>query len=208
MGYPVCVDGAAFQAESPTRFRHSDPFIANTHEHVSSRVAVLLLSRCPSAITRLVVAICVNPVETIAVWSRTHVSQKRAEVTPPRLLNSDAPPAVERKGWIGSIQASTFRVLPRLVLSRDATVMFRSVTAVRLCGSFAMKTAATARVASAKILPDDHYIGAAIASTDPTRAPAAARLTTLYNQTADALTAHVDTLRHCLHVTTATGAAR
>lgn len=82
----------------------------------------LNLSRCPSAVARLVVAIPINAIERLALWALTHVRQKVGETTAglrvPPIADSDSAGTVQLVGPIPDIEASTTHRFPTAIGAR------------------------------------------------------------------------------------------
>lgn len=128
---------------SPVRERFSNTVKRNESTRFS--VISLLFWGFPSAITRLVVTLPIEPVKGCPKGSVTHVSNEVVEVKPP-VTDSYFGPTVSWVGNVVLVSASVFHVVPRLVcwVRHSASTMRKAfllcITSTRLCSSITQGT--------------------------------------------------------------------
>jgi hypothetical protein len=129
-----------------------------------SRVATLLFACSPLAITRLVIAVVVDPLDRCPRRAFAHVGKKVLEQTPPR-THGDASPAIILPCGSAWIRATRDHRLPRTI----GWGARHSVRPIRPCELLRTKTTAAASVPAAKIVCCDFGSLPAVAVTFPTQ---------------------------------------
>lgn len=107
---------------SESRYRVGDAIVCD--ESIGARVSGLLVSRCPSAVIGLVVAVSVDTVEGVFLRrTRAHVCEKRGIRRSPVIAHRNSPAAPVRVGC-GSVTTTTIHALPcrvgEITFSRSA----------------------------------------------------------------------------------------
>ena len=141
-----------------------DPFAGrlclavHSHEHGSSIVVRLFLSRDPSAVLRRVWAVVVDAVQGVIRRACAHVAQESDEVGAPPLAHANPAAPVVSVLRVSCVVTAVLRSLPRVVLRAARARVRRSSAPV---------TAASLRFARHQPVSWSDTRGAALAATEP-----------------------------------------
>jgi len=152
-----------------------------------SSVSALLKIRSPAAVTRSVVAIIVNALNSKPRRALTHVSQKVSERAP-ALTDCNSTPTIVFEARIIGICSSLKYLLPRPVSARMTKTMF----AVRCAGSFFMQTSTRLRRPATHTGAFCYFLVPAVAQ----KSPSPAALVIKCNKSPKSLTGKVDGFWH------------
>lgn len=119
--------------------------------------------RGPDAVTRLVVAVGVQPLYGVAFRARPHVGAERLEAVAPSVAHRDASSAVILKRSCTRVEAARFRGAPRTILA----CVELSVREVAIAGRFVSQTTAALRESDAERTADHHGLSPALALAYP-----------------------------------------
>lgn len=102
-------------------FCRSRSFPAVENRDVVSSITFLCAIARPTTVARFIVPVCVDAVQRVARWTRTHVGQKRREIAGPSLAHRDSTSAVVLVG-LRCWSATTIRgINPRSIFTRIQT---------------------------------------------------------------------------------------
>ncbi len=169
-----------------------------------STVAVLLGARRPSAIAWAVaLAVVVAFDAVLCAGSRPHVVEKVGEHVP-ALANRDAPFSVVSVRLVAGVGAALAHRVPGVAFRRDASAAGVPMHQAGGVSSFSPETSARLVVAVAKVAGGDIRRGAAITQAPPDEAPKALPRSGAFDgdETAEALAAEIESIRHSAYLTT------
>lgn len=143
-------------------FREGPARTINCYPAGAPSVARLFGGGRPSHVTRLIVSIVVDPVETVTSrWASANIAQKICERGAPPIAHPNASSTIQRPVLVAGIETTLLNGSPQRVL-----IAALSRFAVS-CHTFAVKAAARCRVArDHRVLPNGCQ-RAAVAATNP-----------------------------------------
>lgn len=148
-------------AKSLAKFGHAGGDTAHSKSRVLTAVSVLLQSRCPNHIARLVIAIVVHALKAPSILSMTHIGEKRLKGLPP-ITDFNRSAAVILKGLALRVFASLSHAAPRF---KDASVR-HSVSKVSEGSYLTVQAAARARMTTVQVSVGNDRLGSAMAPAE------------------------------------------
>ena len=163
----VVVQGHVRNAKMSRSFGHGHRQAIELDHLVLADVVHLLALRGPATVARFVVAVAVDAVKRVALWSFAHVVQERTEVVQPLVAHADAAPAVERVGALSWVTTSFLGVSPRDVRRGESADASGTVLHVAGRSIRSLVAAATPSVAATQVFAVLAGDGAALAPHTP-----------------------------------------
>lgn len=187
------VEAVVVQAVGARVLAQGDATVTVLDDHVVTFRLGLLQSGGPTAVSRFVAAVGVQPIDRVLrARTRAHVGQERSEVIRPFLADRNSAPAVVR---ISGIATAPKHPAPDSVLRRVDASDRRAVGATSCADQFSRQATAAARPASDELDGWNGRALAAVALTCPRCQPTAGVRASLDHQKpAESLSAPVDEL--------------
>jgi hypothetical protein len=160
----------------------------------------LFLWGCPAAVAGFVVFISVDPVKAHPSRAVAHISEKGFKIVSPVIADSDPAPAVifEAPIVVWSV-ASGFHSNPRTIDAGPEIPMLVAVSLPVDAADFALKTSTTRRASSCYVPAVDDGFHAAVALSDPVRAPPGYMRKAQYGEATETQAGEVFDIRHALN---------
>jgi hypothetical protein len=138
-----------------------------------SSVIDLLLSRCPSTVTRFVIAVVIDAIKRQPWRGTAHIRKEVFKAIQPSLANHNATTAIVLIRRAIRIEAALSHTMPALVFTRSFLVssarMRLTMGEVRLCSPLTLQTTTRLRMAVAQIAAKYRDYFPALATTFPHR---------------------------------------
>lgn len=160
------VERTRFNPELSGKFSQGHGVAFPLHHDVPPTIVLLSFGVCPSAITRFVIAIVVNPIKAQPFRRFPHIFKKTTEVTRPPITHSDATPTIIGIARMICIITTTFRSSPGRIFFGMLT---NSMTVFSCTGSsyFLMQAATTFRSTSLQTSSVRIYMLTTLTFTNP-----------------------------------------
>lgn len=133
-------------------------------KHVLTAVAILFLSRGPSAVIRAIIAIVVDAVQGLSLWPISHIFVKGSERLSPSVAYANPSSSIVRVCSVVWIAAATDHLAPNAIFGRIS----HSMRCKSLACHISRQAPATFSISTAQV--GGHYDNhvSALASTEPT----------------------------------------
>lgn len=152
--------------------RKYKPFARSRHPNILASILLLLVTCCPSDVSRLVIPVHIDAVDGVsAAWTSTDVRHEGGEVMQPFVGHRNAPTAVIGIRLTEWVVAPLLCATPRTILWRLRPASSKPVAGVHHGGPVYFKATTTSRMASGQFSRGNLNDGAARTSTDPCSQP-------------------------------------